>query len=384
MQTIRRAWWLSAFLVLTVALALPGCQRGVPDTVKIGVAMTLSGPTANRGQDLLNGALLATEELNAAGFRVRGKPVKFEIVAKDDKGDNQVAKQVAQELVDEGVRLVLGHTNSPQLQSALPTYVAAHALLLTTTTQRTLMEQGGGQLFRLVPNDQVQARALASYATEQLGGQRLVALVEATDYGRGMFEDMAQTLKEKRLKVPEKIDLEFKKPVTEEVARRIKALKADVVVLIAREQHGLSLLEQLRAVQYADAIVLASNAVRTDKMAQAQLPVRGLYTTSTTIQLAELPAGSAFRNRFLAKFKSEPVWGSHYSYDAVYGLADVIRRTASVDTQDLAAKLRTAELNTRIVQQMRFGPGGEQAYPAIGVYKAERGIWSPQLRSSDW
>ena len=383
MQTNRRAFWLPA-LALTVAMALPGCQRGVPETVKIGVAMTLSGPTANRGQDLLNGALLAAEELNEAGFRVRGKPVKFEVVAKDDKADVQLAKQVAQELVDQGVRLVLGHTNSPQLQAALPTYVAAHALVFTTTTQRTLVEQGSGHLFRLVPNDSVQARALAAYASEQLAGQRLVALVETTDYGRGMYDDLAQTLKEKHQPVPEKIDLDFKKPVSEEIARRIKSLKADVVVLIAREQHGLSLMEQLRAVQYADVIVLASNAVRTDKMAQAQLPVRGLFTTSTTISLAELPAGTAFRNRFVARFKSEPVWGAHYAYDAIYALADIIRRTGSVDTKDLATKLRIAELNTRIVQQMRFGPSGEQAYPAIGVYKAERGIWSPQLRSSDW
>lgn len=383
MQITRRACWLPA-LALTLAVVLPGCRRGVPDTVKIGVAMTLSGPTANRGQDLLNGALLAAEELNAAGFRAQGKPVKFEIVVKDDKADSQLAKQVAQELVNDGVRLVVGHTNSPQLQSALPTYMAAHALLLTTTTQRALMEQAGGQLFRLVPNDRVQARALAMYATEQLGGQRLVALVEATDYGRDMFNDFSQTLKEKQLKVPEKIDLDFKKPVTEEVARKIKSLKADVVVLIAREQHGLSLLEQLRTVQYADPIILASNAVRTDKMAQAQLTVRGLYTTATTISLAELPAGPAFRNRFVARFKSEPVWGAHYAYDAIYALADIIRRTGSVDTQELAAKLRVSELNTRIVQQMRFGPSGEQAYPAIGVYKAERGTWSPQLRSSDW
>jgi len=383
MQFTRRACWRAA-LALSLSTVLPGCQRGVPNTVKIGVAMTLSGPTANRGQDLLNGAMLAVEELNAAGFRTQGKQVKFEIVAKDDKADNQLAKQVAQELVNDGVRLVLGHTNSPQLQSALPLYVAAHALLLTTTTQRTLMDQAGGQLFRLVPNDRVQARALAMYATEQLGGQRLVALVEATDYGRDMFNDFSQTLREKQLKLPEKIDLDFKKPVSEEVARRVKSLKADVVVLIAREQHGLSLLEQLRAVQYAEPVILASNAVRTDKMAQAPLTVRGLYTTSTTISLAELPAGTAFRNRFVARFKSEPVWGAHYAYDAIYALADIIRRTGSVDTQDLAAKMRASELNTRIVQHMRFASSGEQAYPAIGVYKSERGTWSPQLRSSDW
>jgi branched-chain amino acid transport system substrate-binding protein len=371
--------------LLAMAVALAGCNSsGVPETVKIGVAMTLSGPTANRGQDLLNGATLAVEELNASGFRVNGKPVRFEIVAKDDKADNETAKKVAQELTEQRVHAVLGHTNSPQLQAAMSTYVAARTLLLSTTTQRTLIDQAGGQLFRLVPNDRVQARALATFATDQLAAKRLVAVVEASNYGREMFDDMVAALKEKNKPVPEKIEVEFKSPVGDEAAQRIKAMKADVVVLIAREQHGLTLMDRLRAAQYGDLVVLAANPVRTDKVAKADLPVKAIYTTSTTITLAELAGGESFKQRFSARFKSDPVWGAHYTYDAVYALADVIRRAGTVDSQALAAKLRTVEPNTRIFHQMRFAATGEQAHPAIGVYKAERGVWSPQMRSSVW
>jgi branched-chain amino acid transport system substrate-binding protein len=373
-----------AALACVVALAQSGCSPSMPDTVKIGVAATLSGPTANRGQDLLNGALLAVEELNASNFRVKGRPLKFEVIARDDKADNTTAKQVAQELVDHHVHAVLGHTNSPQLQAAMPTYVASRTLILSTTTQRTLIDQASGYLFRLVPNDRVQARALAAFYTEQLDGKRAVALVEATDYGRDMFSDFVQALKERERPIPEKIDVDFKKPVDDEGAQRIKSLRADVVVLIAREQHGLSLMERLKSAQYQNVVVLATNAVRTDKMAKSDIPVRALYTTATTITLAELPAGEAFRQRFMTRFKSEPVWGAHYTYDAVYALADTIRRVGTVDTQALAAKLRTVEPNTRIFQQMRFASTGEQARPAIGIYKAERGGWTPQMRSSSW
>jgi len=369
---------------LALIMALGGCSPSVPETVKIGVAMTLSGPTANRGQDLLNGAQLAVDELNASNFRVNGKAVKFEVVARDDKGDNDTARKVAQELADQHVHAVVAHTNSPQLQAALPVYVAHDMLLMSTTTQRTLVEQAGGRLFRLVPNDRVQARALASFATQQLDGKRIVAVVESTDYGRDMFDDLVLALKEKDQPAPMKIAIEFKQPVSEAVAEQIKAMKADVVVLIAREQHALSLLERLKAAQYSDVTVLVGNAARTDKVMRAQVPVRGLYATSTTIGVGELPAGERFLQSFRAKFKSEPVWGAHYTYDAVYALADTIRRANSVDTQKLLARLRTTEPNTPVFQQMRFAPSGEQANPTIGVYKAERGIWSPQVRSASW
>src|SRR5882757_7155161 len=100
---------LTAKTIRALALALPplllgACNSSVPDTFKIGVAVPLSGPTAARGQDLLNGALLAADELNAKGFSVKGKRVTIEIVAKDDKADAETTKQVAQALLDENVR----------------------------------------------------------------------------------------------------------------------------------------------------------------------------------------------------------------------------------------------------------------------------------------
>ncbi len=252
---------------------------------------------------------------------------------------------------------------------------------MSTTTQRTLIDQAaGGRLFRLVPNDRVQAHALAAFATQQLDGKRIAAVVESTDYGRDMFDDLVQALKTKNLPAPIKIAIESKQPVGEQ----IKAMKADVVVLIAREQHALSLLERLKTVQYSDVTVLVGNAARTDKVMRTQAPVRGLYATSTTIGIAELPAGERFLLTFRSKFKAEPVWGAHYTYDAVYALADTIRRANSVDTKVLQAKLRTTEPNTPMFQQMRFAPSGEQATPTIGVYKAERGVWAPQVRSASW
>src|SRR5262245_21736374 len=155
--------------------------------------------------------------------------------------------------------------------------------MLSTTTQRTLIDQAQGYLFRLVPNDRVQARALATYATEQMESKRMIAVVESTDYGREFFADLVQTLRKKKVAAPEKIDIDTKKPIEDDVIQRIKASKADTVVLIGREQHGLSLLERLKANNYNDIKVVANNPVRTDKVVKTDILVRGLYTASTTI-----------------------------------------------------------------------------------------------------
>jgi branched-chain amino acid transport system substrate-binding protein len=97
-----------------------------------------------------------------------------------------------------------------------------------------------------------------------------------------------------------------------------------------------------------------------------------------------VPTGREFLARFQAKYRAEPVWGAHYAYDAVYLLADVMRRAESAEGKAVIAKLKLIEPNTRVNYQMRFAANGEQTYPAIGVYKAERGVWVPQMRSTNW
>jgi branched-chain amino acid transport system substrate-binding protein len=172
-----------AFAVGTAWLAA-GCSPGVPDVLKIGVAVNTSGTGGIRGQDLLNGAQLAAAELNSSGFKVDGRVVRVEIVAKDDKGDAQTAKQVAEGLMAEQVHAVIGHVNTRETQAALPVYAARGVPHLFSSTLKTLTSMGSGNTLRLVANDAVQARALASFASENLRAQRLVAVVETGSYGK--------------------------------------------------------------------------------------------------------------------------------------------------------------------------------------------------------
>lgn len=82
------------------------------ETVKIGFASPLTGPQAHYGQDNLNGARMAIDDINAGSPRIDGRRVRFELLAEDDQADPRTGTIVAQRLVDEGVRGVVGHFNS--------------------------------------------------------------------------------------------------------------------------------------------------------------------------------------------------------------------------------------------------------------------------------
>ena len=74
---------------------MSACAPKIPDTLTIAVAQPLSGPQAGRGQDLLNGAKLAIDEINKSGYKIAGKAVTLELISVDDKADPTEAKKVS-------------------------------------------------------------------------------------------------------------------------------------------------------------------------------------------------------------------------------------------------------------------------------------------------
>jgi len=119
---------------IAASLALSGCSK-VGDTIKIGVAQPLSGPLAPLGKDMLNGVKLAVDEMNKAGVKIDGHPVKLEVVSADDKANADEGKKAAQTLVDAGVIAVVGDLNSGVSMAAAPIYAEHNIPQLAISTK---------------------------------------------------------------------------------------------------------------------------------------------------------------------------------------------------------------------------------------------------------
>ncbi|PFW56007.1 branched chain amino acid ABC transporter substrate-binding protein, partial [Bacillus sp. AFS075960] len=82
------------------------------DDVKIGYAGPMTGAQAHYGKDMQNGIVLALEDFNATNPKIGGKPVKFVLETADDQAHPRTGPTVAQKLVDDGIKGMLGHFNS--------------------------------------------------------------------------------------------------------------------------------------------------------------------------------------------------------------------------------------------------------------------------------
>ena len=362
---------------------LTGCSN-IPDSIKIGVAQPLSGPLSALGKDLLNGVQLAVNELNKANFSIEGKRVTLEVMSVDDKADAATGKAVAQQLVDAGVVAVVGHLNSGVSIETAPIYAAAGIAQIAISTNPKFTQLGHETTFRMVANDNLQARAIGSFASSQFGDVRFAALDDGTPYGKGLTDGAVEQLKAEKREVVLRQSFDDKTVTFDELAAKIKSEKVGVIVSTLNDFQAVALIAALAKIDYTNVRLLGGDLVKTTDMVKAAGQIQGIFATSPVLEAKEFVAGRPFLERYLEAFKVPPAYGGHYSYDSTYVLTAAMQAAKSVKPKDVTAALRRINGYAPVTGTMKWDEKGEQRYAAVGVYELRRGSWELRMRSDRW
>ena len=362
---------------------LTGCGN-IPDSIKIGVAQPLSGPLSALGKDLLNGVQLAVNELNKANFSIEGKRVTLEVMSVDDKADAATGKAVSQQLVDAGVVAVVGHLNSGVSIETAPIYAAAGIAQIAISTNPKFTQLGHETTFRMVANDNLQARAIGSFASSQFGDVRFAALDDGTPYGKGLTDGAVEQLKAEKREVVLRQSFDDKTVAFDELAAKIKSEKVGVIVSTLNDFQAVALIAALAKIDYTNVRLLGGDLVKTTDMVKAAGQIQGIFATSPVLEAKEFVAGRPFLERYLEAFKVPPAYGGHYSYDSTYVLTAAMQAAKSVKPKDVTAALRRINGYAPVTGTMKWDEKGEQRYAAVGVYELRRGSWELRMRSDRW
>ncbi|MCX7279625.1 MAG: branched-chain amino acid ABC transporter substrate-binding protein [Burkholderiales bacterium] len=371
-----------AVLGACVAL-LHGCDSP-PSTIKIGVAQPLTGNLAPLGQDMLNGVTLAVEELNKQGFKVNGKPVTLEVVAVDDRADAKTGVEVAHQLVDAGVVAVIGDLNSGVSIAAAPVYAEKSIAQLAISTNPKFTQLGLNTTFRLVANDTLQAKAIGSFAASQIKGSKYALLDDGTPYGKGLAAGAGAQLKAAQKNIVLVQSFDDRTTAFDELAQKMKAGGVEVIVSTLNDFQVLALFEALKKVDHTDVTLLGGDTIKTTLMRKGVSAGQRVFATSPSLDVGEFPAGQAFLEKYRAKFKIDPAYAGHYSYDATYVLAAAMGRTPSAKPAAIVEALRKLDGYAPVTGSMKWDAKGEQRYGVIGVYRVREGAWESQVRSDVW
>jgi branched-chain amino acid transport system substrate-binding protein len=344
------------------------------EVIKIGHVGPLTGGIAHLGKDNENGARLAVEEINAAGgLKVGDKTYKFELVAEDDKADPKEGTLAAQKIVDSGAVAVVGHLNSGTTIPASKIYAdASVAQISPSATNPKYTEQGFKTAYRVVANDNQQGSVLANYAAETLKAKTIAIIDDRTAYGQGLADVVEKVAKEKGLKVVGREFTNDKATDFNAILTKIRGAKPDVVMYGGMDATAGPMAKQMKQLGIKSTF-LAGDGVCSPEFIKLAGDAAGILHCSMAGEAVEKMAkGADFVAKYKAKFNQDVQIYSPYAYDAVYVVADAIKRAGKADRASITAAMPAANYEG-VTGTIAFDEKGDIKGGAISMFKVNDG-----------
>ncbi|MDX1757001.1 MAG: branched-chain amino acid ABC transporter substrate-binding protein [Marinobacter sp.] len=332
--------------------------------IKIGIAGPMTGPVAQYGDMQFSGARMAIEQINSNGG-VMGE--MLEAVEVDDVCDPKQAVTVANRLVNEGVRFVIGHLCSSSTQPASDIYEDEGILMVTpASTSPDITERGYELVFRTIGLDSMQGPVAARHLISQ-NPERVAIVHDKQQYGEGIASAVRDTLEEAGVEVAmfEGItagDKDFSSLIT-------KLKQADVDYVYYGGYHpelGL-ILRQARQADL-DAVFMGPEGVgNKDINTIAGDAAEGLLVTLPP-SFDEKEENQALVQAFAEKGEDPSGPFVLTSYAAVQLVAEGIEQADSSDPFDVAEALRSGSFDTPIGTVQYDDKGDLQSFEFV-VYE---------------
>jgi branched-chain amino acid transport system substrate-binding protein len=325
--------------VCAIALAMAGFAHAKDDgVIKIGLAAPLTGSYAKIGNDMLNGAILAIEQKNAAGG-VLGK--KIELIKRDDQGEPKVAVAVARELNDAGVACVVGHFNSGCTIPASEIYNDEKIPTVTpASTNPQVTDRGYKYMFRVCGRDDQQGTEGAKFVANELKLKKVAVLHDKTTYGQGLADEFKKMAEKLGLQVVyyggfPKEDYDFRAIIT-----AMKEKQPELVYFGGIYNQAGPLVVQMKQGGLHAKFMSGDGVIDTEFIKSAGKNAEGVYLTFGP-DPAQVPSAKPFIEGYKARFKEDIGTYSVYGYDAASVLMAAIEKAGTTEGKKVQEAMHT-------------------------------------------
>ena len=367
----RRSFLGAAGALGAGALGFPAVLRAQAREVKVGHIHPLSGFLAFDGGLVVNGLTLAVEEINEGGGLKSMGGARIALSGGDTQGKVEVGMAEAERLIRDGAVAVLGPYQSPVAYAVSQLCEKERTpFVITVAVADNVTERGFEYTFRVQPN----AKAMSERALDHLAElakstgvsvKTLAMLHEDGLFGTSIAGHVERHAKPLGMELGLKVPYNFRTPDLTTEVTKVKAAKADVVIvsgyfgdglLIARTATELRL--ETRAVMGIANGGFSNPKFLADQPQLADLILDANYWHNPRSERSKRVM-EAYRKRFNAPMSSHSV----QAYSAMMVLRDALERAGSADRTKVREALAKTNLADHILPQgpIRFDRTGENA-----------------------
>lgn len=312
-------------LFTTIGLTLAFYSSAHAADIKLGVAQAISGPAAKYGNAIKNGMVLAAEEINSKGG-IAGN--KLQLVIEDEQGKKEEAINVYKKLiVQDKVLAILGPTLSNSAFAANPIANQMKTVVFGTSNTADGITDIGSYSFR---NSIMEADVLpvtVAAAVKKFGIKKVAVIYGNDDaFTKNGYEVFKKVLEKQKITVTTtetyaKGDVDFRAQLT-----KIKASNPDAIVASSLVEEAANILLQARQLGLK-VPVIGGNGFNSPKLFEIAKDAADNIVIGSpwSIEMAS-PINKALVSNYTKKFSVEPDQFAAQGYDAVYIVADALKR----------------------------------------------------------
>ena len=335
----------ASLMTVILAASVAGCGSSSSKEIKIGLLNEMTGGNATIGTAAANGAKLAIKEINANGGLL-GKQIKA-VVADNKSEPSEAANAMTKLLTQDSVVAVTGTFSSSNAIAAAsvaeanksPYLVAGATNPKVTVDEKTKTVKK--YIYRVCFIDPFQGTVAANFAAKDLKVKKAAMLVDnSSDYSKGLAEFFEAALKKEGGEIVAneaylQKDTDFKATLT-----KIKSKGAEVLYVPGYYEEVGKIVKQAREMGITVPIIGADgwDSPKLVEIASVSALNNTYFTNHYSVEDTS-PKAQAFVDSYTKEYGQKPEALAVLGYDAVYVLADAIKRANSTDSAKIIEAL---------------------------------------------
>ena len=344
-------------LFAAMAMAGVASYSVAADTIKIALAGPVTGAVAQYGEMQFVGAKMAIEQINKAGG-VNGS--MLEGVVYDDACDPKQAVAVANKIVNDEVKFVVGHLCSSSTQPASDIYEDEGIIMVTAASTSPEITARGYQLvFRTIGLDSLQGPTAGNFIADHVKPKAVAVIHDKQQYGEGIATAVKQTLESKGTKVVLFEGINAGDKDFSSMLAKLKQAGVDFVYYGGYHPE-LGLLLRQSAEKGLKVRFMGPEGVGNKEISAIAGPASEGMLVTLPKSFDQDPKNQALVEAFKAKNQDSTGPFVFPAYAAVQVIAEGIKKAGDTDTTKVAAALRANTFST---------PTGELAFDEKGDLK---------------
>ncbi|HEV3104527.1 MAG TPA: branched-chain amino acid ABC transporter substrate-binding protein [Trinickia sp.] len=362
---------------LVAAMSMVGTAHAQQaDDVKIGFAGPMTGAQAHYGKDFQNGITLAVEDINATKPVIGGKPVRFVLDSADDQADPRTGTTVAQKLVDDGIKGMLGHFNSGTTIPASRIYANAGIPQIAMATAPEYTQQGYKTTFRMMTSDTQQGSVAGAFAVKKLGMKKIAIVDDRTAYGQGLADQFAKAAKEAGGAIVDREYTNDKAVDFKSILTKLKGTNPDLIYFGGADSQAAPMVKQMKTLG-VKAPLMGGEMVHTPTFLKiAGDASEGTIASLAGLPLEEMPGGKDYVAKYKKRFNEDVQTYSPYAYDGAMALFTAMQKANSTDPAKYLPFLAKTDMPAVTTKSLAYDAKGDLKNGGITLYKVVDGKWT--------